>query len=93
MTPRNIAPKLGQVSYHRRSAVPSPFTNNKNSTPTPIGEGEGWARGLLGFVVPLRSFSGQPPRMWDYISQEAVRKEGGVEGGSGGGLTTAAWEA
>lgn len=94
MTPHKIAPKLGQVSYPTDgSAVPSPFTNNKNSTPTPGGEGEDWPRGLLGFVVSLRPFAGESARNWDYVSQEAVRKGGGAEGGRGGGLPMASWEA
>lgn len=94
MTPHKIAPKLGQVSYPTDgSAVPSPFTNNKNSTPTPREVGDERARGFLGFVVLPRPFVGEPARIRDYMSQEAVQKEGGVWGGRGRGLTIAVWEA
>ena len=44
-------------------------------------------------MVPLHFFPVEPAQNWDYISQEAVRKEGGVEGGLGGCLTAASWEA
>lgn len=92
--PHQIAPKLGQVSYPTlRSAVPSPSTNNKNSSPTPGGEGEEGTRGLLGFVVSPPSFVGELARIWDHISQEAVREEGGAEGGLGDYLPAATWEA
>ena len=42
----------------------------------------------------LRAFSfSELERIWDYMCQEAVRKEGGVEGGRGSGVTAASWEA
>lgn len=63
VTPHKIVPKLGQVSYPTDgSAVPSPFTNNKNSTPTSREEGDERARGFLGFVVPPLPFAGESPR-------------------------------
>lgn len=95
VTPHKIAPKLGQVFLpHRRISCSSPFTNNKNSTRTARGREMGGARGLLGVCGSSTLFpSLLNQRRTDHISQEAVHKGGGVEGGRGGCLTAASWEA
>lgn len=38
-------------------------------------------------------FAREIEHIWDYMCQEVVRKEGGVEGGCGSGVTAASWEA
>lgn len=58
---------------------PSPFTNNKNSTPTSRGEGDEWARGLLGFVVLPRPFAAARSDLGLHIL------EGCAQGGRGRG--------
>lgn len=94
VTPHKIAPKLGQVFLpHRRISCSLTFHQQQKQHSDCEGEGDGWARGLLGFVVPPHFFPVEPAQNWDYISQEAVHKGGGVEGGRGGCLTAASWEA
>ena len=94
MTPHKIVPKLGQVFLpHRRISCSLTFHQQQKQHSDSEWEGDWWARGLLGFVVPLPFYPTETAQNQDYISQEAVRKKGGVEGGRGGCLTAASWEA